>query len=139
MKRILLDTNAYSRLMAGDRDVLSVLGSADLIYLSVFVIGELYTGFFGGGRAKDNRLQLEKFKSKSTVKVLAATEETAQIFGSIKNKLKHAGTPIPVNDIWIAAHTLETGSLLLTFDSHFSAIGGLRIADIGGQPDSRTP
>jgi tRNA(fMet)-specific endonuclease VapC len=97
MRRLLLDTNAYSRLMAGDRDVLSLLGSADLVYLSVFVIGELYAGFFGGGRAKDNRLQLEKFKSKSTVKVLAATEETAQIFGSVKNKLRQAGTPIPVN------------------------------------------
>ncbi len=48
MKKILLDTNAYSRLLKGERAVLDILSSADIVYMSIFVLGELYTGFKGG-------------------------------------------------------------------------------------------
>jgi tRNA(fMet)-specific endonuclease VapC len=130
MKKILLDTNAYSSFRGGDRAILSALASAEVVYLSIFVIGELLAGFAGGKRNHENRAQLDEFKSKSTVKVLAATEETAGIFAVIKNTLKLAGKPIPVNDIWIAAHALETGSAIVTNDKHFEAIGGLRIVDL---------
>jgi tRNA(fMet)-specific endonuclease VapC len=132
MKKILLDTNAYTSFRGGDRAILSVLASADVVYLSIFVIGELLAGFAGGKRNSENRAQLDEFKSKSTVKVLAATEETAHIFASIKNNLKQAGTPVPVNDIWIASHALETGAAVVTHDKHFKAIGGLRIVDVNG-------
>jgi tRNA(fMet)-specific endonuclease VapC len=133
MKKILLDTNAYSAFRGGDRAILSALASADVVYLSIFVIGELLAGFAGGKRNRENRIQLDEFKSKSTVKVLAATEETAHLFASMKNSLKQAGTPVPINDIWIAAHTLETGAAIVTHDKHFEAIQGLRIVDLGGK------
>jgi tRNA(fMet)-specific endonuclease VapC len=127
MKKILLDTNAYSAYMHGDETVLSALGSADTVYLSIVVIGELLTGFAGGTKERENRRQLEQFKSKSTVKILNATEETAEIFASIKHALKKSGTPIPLNDVWIASHALETGSVLVSFDSHFKNVTGLRM------------
>jgi len=133
MKKILLDTNAFSAFRGGDKAILSALASADVVYLSIFVIGELLAGFAGGKRNRENRAQLDEFKSKSTVKVLAATEETANIFASIKNTLKQAGRPIPINDIWIAAHALETGAAVVTLDKHFNAIDGLRIVDLGGK------
>ena len=48
--------------------------------------------------------------------------ETAEIFGRLKSALKKKGTPVPVNDLWIAAHSIETGSFLLSFDMHFQSI-----------------
>ncbi|MCK5914654.1 MAG: PIN domain-containing protein, partial [Deltaproteobacteria bacterium] len=51
---------------------------------------------------------------------------TAEIFGDLKEKLKKNGSPIPINDVWIAAHALETSSVLITYDAHFQNITGLR-------------
>ena len=95
--------------------------------MSVFVIGELYTGFKGGSREKQNKALLSTFLGKPSVKVLNASQETSEIFASIKHGLQRKGTPIPINDIWIAAHTFESGSVLITFDNHFNSVAGLRI------------
>ncbi|HES59885.1 MAG: PIN domain-containing protein [Calditrichaceae bacterium] len=72
----------------------------------------------------------EQGKGKSTVQILAATNETSEIFGIIKSELKKQGKPIPINDVWIAAHVLETGSVLITYDKHFFQIPGIRLWDI---------
>jgi tRNA(fMet)-specific endonuclease VapC len=130
MRKILLDTNAYSAFMNGDEAVLSALGAAEIVYLSVFVLGELLTGFVGGKKEQENRRLLEQFKSRSTVKILNATEETSEIFATIKHALTKTGTPIPINDIWIASHAIETGSLLVTNDGHFKMVAGLRILNL---------
>jgi tRNA(fMet)-specific endonuclease VapC len=127
MSRILLDTNAYIRLLTGDARVLDVLAGAERIYMSVFVLGELNAGFRAGVKNRENTLRLDRFLEKPDVEVLAATRETADCFGLVKSSLRKSGTPIPVNDVWIAAHTLETGSVLVTYDSHFKAVPGLRI------------
>jgi tRNA(fMet)-specific endonuclease VapC len=128
MKKILMDTNAFTRLFTGDQAVLEALACADTVYLSVFVLGELYAGFIGGSRETENRNLLQRFMEKSTVQLLVATQETASIFAYVKHQLKKSGQPIPINDVWIAAHTLETGSVLITFDRHFSNVQGLRIS-----------
>lgn len=125
MKKILLDTNAYTHLLRGDKEVLEVLGRADTVFMSIFVLGELYAGFKGGDKESENRAQLDTFLSRPTVRVLSATQETSDIFGTIKHRLKKAGTPIPINDVWIAAHATESGSYLITRDTHFANIGGL--------------
>ena len=125
MKKVLLDTNAYVRLLRGDQDVLDVLGNADTVFLSVIVLGELFAGFKGGGRDVENRRQLDDFLRRPTVRILSATLETAEIFGDLKERLRKAGTPIPINDVWIAAQTMESGSYLISFDAHFAAIPGL--------------
>ena len=70
---------------------------------------------------------LNQFLQKPTVKVLTGSNETAEIFALIKNQLKNDGKPIPINDVWIAAHTIESGSILVTYDSHFDSIENLRI------------
>lgn len=129
MKKILLDTSAYVRFLRGDDKVLACLSRADCIYMSVFVLGELWAGFRAGSKNKANRQILERFLLKSTVKVIDATTETADVFGLIAASLKKSGNPIPVNDVWIAAHALETGSALVTYDAHFTVIPGLRIWD----------
>ena len=127
MKKIILDTNAYARLLAGDDDVLSAASSAETVYMSVFVLGELFAGFDGGAKKRENREILQRFLMKPSVKILNATAETAEVFGQVKFNLKRSGTPLPINDVWIAAHALETGSVIVTYDTHFKSIPGLRL------------
>jgi len=129
MKNILLDTNAYVRFLRGDEKIMTYLAQADRVYMSVFVLGELLAGFKAGSKEKDNKQLLERFLLKPTVSVLEATIETADIFGLIMASLRKSGTPVPINDVWIAAHSLETGSVLVTYDDHFAQIPGLRLWD----------
>ena len=136
MKKVLLDTNAYARFLAGDEKVLARLAQADRVYMSVFVLGELFAGFRAGAKEKHNRRIFESFLSKPGVSVLEATTETAEYFGMIKASLRKVARPIPVNDVWIAAHVLEAGAVLVTYDSHFLAVPGLRIWDEIGEPAS---
>jgi len=127
VNRIVVDTNAYTRLLAGDEKVLDAIGTAGTVYMSIFVLGELYAGFAGGAKKRSNQDALDRFLRKPTVKILNATSETAKVFGMVKQELKIAGSPLPINDVWIAAHTLESGSTLITYDLHFKKIGGLRL------------
>ena len=131
MKKIVLDTNAYTRLLSGVAEVLDAIAIAEVVYMSIFVLAELYTGFKGGSKEHRNKEILNNFLNKSIVKILNGTNETAEIYASVKNQLKQAGKPVPINDVWIAAHALETGSVLVTYDEHFKDIGGLRVWDRG--------
>ncbi|MCY4606639.1 MAG: type II toxin-antitoxin system VapC family toxin [Gemmatimonadetes bacterium] len=126
MNRILLDTNAYTAFLTGDKRVLNALTEAETAFLSAIVIGELYAGFCGGNRLKENKALLARFLQKSNVRVLDVTAETGEVFGQIKNALKKAGTPIPLNDVWLAAQAMETGSVIVSFDAHFDQVSGLR-------------
>lgn len=126
MKKLLVDTNAYARLAAGDEVLLDVLGGAEVVYLSVFVLGELLAGFRGGRHEQQNRRALREFMAAPTVKLLMATQETAEVFAQVKDELKRAGTPLPINDVWIAAHAREVGATLVTLDKHFEHVVALR-------------
>ncbi|OGS35977.1 MAG: twitching motility protein PilT [Elusimicrobia bacterium RIFOXYB2_FULL_49_7] len=130
MKSLLLDTTAYSHLLRGNTHVLDAIAEADTIYLSVIVLGELHAGFEGGSKKKENRELLKLFLRKPTVKTLLVTPETAEIFGSLKHTLRQSGTPIPLNDVWIASQAIETGAPIATFDVHFRTIPGVRLIDL---------
>jgi len=125
MKKVILDTNAYVQLMAGADEILTVLANADSVYMPVFVMGELYAGFKGGSKEHENEEILNKFLRQDIVRMIPASIETAELFGEIKTRLKQAGTPIPINDVWIAAQTFETGAYLITYDQHFLKVPGL--------------
>ncbi|MGZ5425246.1 MAG: PIN domain-containing protein [Candidatus Aminicenantales bacterium] len=127
MRTVLLDTNAFVRFLAGDEKVLDSLAGAGRVYVPVFALGELLAGFRSGSKEKPNRQLLERFLAKPGVTILDATRETAEYFGLIKSALKKADQPIPLNDVWIAAQALETGSVLITYDSHFKIVPGLRV------------
>lgn len=129
MKKVLLDTNGYSGLLKGDKLIQAELEEASFIYFSVVVLGELLAAFKNGVHEAKNKRLLEKFTLKPSVTVIPVTEETADIYAQVVHLLKKQGTPIPVNDVWIAAHTIETGAKLITYDAHFSKIPGVRIWD----------
>jgi tRNA(fMet)-specific endonuclease VapC len=126
VRKVLLDTNAYVALMRGDERVVEGLAAADLVYLSVVVLGELEAGFRGGSQYRRNRDVLEDFLSKQSVDTLPVSRETADVFGELKSRLKTRGKLLPINDVWLAAHAMETGAVLVTYDAHFAQVAGLR-------------
>ena len=130
MTRSRLATHGYGRFVGGDEEVTGVLGEAETVYLSAIVVGELFAGFRGGSKFRENRIQLSRFLQKPTVRELEVTTETAEVFGQVKDTLKRAGTPLPMNDVWIAAQAIETGSVIVTYDEHFNKVPGLRIWDL---------
>lgn len=114
-----LDTNAYSDFVRGDQRIADLLNSADVVYLPVIVVGELKQGFYFGSKVKTNIEALQKFIAKPRTRILDITEETAEYYGHAVAYLKQNGTPIPINDIWIAALCLQYHVPLLTRDSDF--------------------
>ena len=125
MRRLLIDTNIYSYALRGDDGVVEVLKKAEQIGISVVSIGELLSGFKGGGREQKNREELEKFLDSPRVIVYSVDEDTSEFYAEILNNLKQIGKPVPTNDIWIAAVAFQNGLKLFTKDEHFKAIAGL--------------
>ncbi|MGB5343135.1 MAG: type II toxin-antitoxin system VapC family toxin [Thermoanaerobaculia bacterium] len=123
--RIALDTNAYSALMRGHRDVAALIRRSEVVLVPAVVVGELIYGFRLGSRFEENAARLEAFLSAPSVDLLPVTFSTADRFGRIAAALRQKGTPIPTNDIWIAAQAMEVGADLLSSDSHFGAVDGL--------------
>jgi predicted nucleic acid-binding protein len=115
----MLDTSAYSAFMRGHPEILSAIREADEIFLNSIVIGELIAGFIKGGRRRKNENELSRFLGSTRVAILDVTEETTERYAVILNSLWRAGTPIPTNDIWIAASAMEHGLRLLTTDDHY--------------------
>ena len=125
MSRVLIDTNAYSALMAGDGRVADELAKNEAILLSPIVVGELLEGFLLGSRTEENRAILARFREKPRTVCVPISDTTAEWFAEIKRMLRKKGKPIPVNDVWIAASCMEHGCRLLSFDAHFAEIDGL--------------
>jgi predicted nucleic acid-binding protein len=123
--RLCLDTSAYSRLMRGQPKLQERLEAADQILLPVTVLGEVYSGFQGGSRLAENLSLLAAFRSQPGVVIVDTTDNVAQRYAAIVATLKLQGTPIPTNDIWIAAAALENGGRMVAYDSHFTAVPGL--------------
>ena len=120
--KIVLDTSAYSRLRAGHSEVLERAAAARAIVVPVTVLGELDAGFELGRRAVENRRVLAEFLEEPFVNVLDVTVATVRHYARIFAALRRAGTPIPINDVWIAAATVECNGHLLTFDRDYSRI-----------------
>ena len=129
MKR-LLDTNAYVELLKGNAEVASLVRSAERLVFSMVVVGELLFGFRNGNRYEKNLASLDEFLKEPWVELQLVTRVTADRFGRVAADLRKAGTPIPTNDIWIAAHAFETGAELVSFDRHFEGVRGLPLATL---------
>ncbi|MCH8043623.1 MAG: type II toxin-antitoxin system VapC family toxin [Planctomycetes bacterium] len=125
MNPLLLDTNAYVAFKRGDSEAVEILQQAPAIYLNAVVLGELLAGFAAGNRTDFNRAQLQEFLDLSKVSVLQVDRDTATVYGEVFASLRLAGTPIPTNDMWIAASAIQSDLALFSFDSHFRAVSGL--------------
>jgi tRNA(fMet)-specific endonuclease VapC len=123
--RLVLDTSAYSHFRAGDDRVLEAIAAAEIVGLPTVVLGELEAAFTLGRRARENRSILAEFLEETFVSILPVTLAVARRYGRLFAELRRAGTPIPINDIWIAATALDCGGHLLTFDGDFGRIVAL--------------
>jgi tRNA(fMet)-specific endonuclease VapC len=127
MRRLLIDTNIYSYALKGDDEVVEILKKTGQIGISVISIGELLSGFKGGGKEQKNREELEIFLDSPRVVVYPVDEDTSEFYAEILNNLREIGKPVPTNDIWIAAVAFQNGLKLFTKDNHFKAIAGLSL------------
>lgn len=108
--------------MRGDATVKEMLQTADAIYVNAVVLGELRIGFLRGRLRQKNEGRLRQFLASSRVSALAVDEDTAERYAVILDALWTAGTPIPTNDIWIAASAMQYGLTVITTDAHFLKI-----------------
>ena len=125
--KVCLDTNAYARLMQAHKPLQDLLERVERIFLPAVVLGELHAGFQLGARAPDNVAQLETFLGLPGVDVADTTADVAIRYGVLVRDLREAGTPLPTNDIWIAATAAELGARLVTYDAHFDKVPGLPV------------
>jgi tRNA(fMet)-specific endonuclease VapC len=123
--KLILDTNAYVGFKLGYPEIVEYLTQADVIFISPIMLGELMFGFRNGSRFARNTEELNLFLSHHAVEIVKLSEITSDRYSRIAAQLKQQGTPIPSNDIWIAAQTMETGAELVTMDNHFDKIQGL--------------
>ena len=122
MTRVMLDTSAYSAFMRGHPEVKLALQRAEEIYLNPIILGELLAGFIRGGRRRRNESELRTFLASPRVNVLNVDEDTADRYAGILDSLWRARTPIPSNDLWIAASAMQHGLRILTTDAHYQKV-----------------
>jgi predicted nucleic acid-binding protein len=122
MNRVLLDTTAYSLFMQGHAELTQVIRQVDEIYLNPIVLGELLAGFKKGKRERKNRRELDIFLESPRVRLIEVDDATAERYAVVLNSLWGAGSPIPTNDIWIAASAMQYGLRILTSDAHYRKV-----------------
>ena len=123
--RALLDSNAYSLLMRGQEQVAEIVRAADELLFSAVVVGELIYGFRRGSRLEQNAADLRSFLTSAYSTLVDVGPVTADRYSRIAASLRAKGRPIPTNDVWIAAHAMETGADLVSADSHFEHVEGI--------------
>ncbi len=123
--KVLLDTNAYSAIAGGHPGATEVMRRARELVFSAVVLGEVLAGFRHGSRWEENLSRLRRFVAQPRVSLLPVTWTTADRYSRIYAALRRKGRPIPTNDMWIAAHALESGADLVSFDPHFEHVDGL--------------
>jgi tRNA(fMet)-specific endonuclease VapC len=120
--RLAIDTNRYRDLCDGKRDVVERLETAEAIFVPFVVLAELRAGFAAGTKGQANERVLHRFLAQPSVEVLHSTEATTRSYAGLYRQLRAQGTPIPTNDLWIAAIVIEHGLALYTRDQHFQAL-----------------
>ena len=119
-----LDTSAYIWVARGKAApaLLYSIQTADVIIIPLFVMAELRLGFLEAVRGSDEEATFRTFLAAPSVKVAYPDEITTRFYAEFHYYLRRKGTPIPVNDIWIAAQAVQASAVLATFDAHFEQL-----------------
>ena len=120
--RVALDTNRLTDLFQGDQELADRLAECDEVWIPLMVLGEIQAGFYGGSQQPKNEMLLRSLLVQPTVGILLPARDTAEHYARLFVQLKRAGTPIPDNDLWIAALALQHGLVLVTRDRHFERV-----------------
>ncbi|NET70978.1 MAG: type II toxin-antitoxin system VapC family toxin [Sphaerospermopsis sp. SIO1G2] len=127
IKSILLDTNAYTAFKRNHKEAVAIIKNVDIIVINSIILGELLGGFALGNKIEKNRYELEQFLESTRVQILPVDTETSEYYAMIYSQLRKKGKPIPTNDIWIAATTMQHNLILFTYDSDFKNIDNLKL------------
>ncbi|QDU87698.1 tRNA(fMet)-specific endonuclease VapC [Pirellulimonas nuda] len=120
---MILDTNCISALLDGEESLEDTLGLDDQHSVPTIVIGEYVFGLFGSRYKLRLFAALADFLDAATI--LAVTTETAWHYAEIRHELKLRGTPIPLNDLWIAALARQHAMPIASRDAHFDHVAGI--------------
>lgn len=131
MKRILMDTNTYVGFKRNEDAAQRIIRQSEFIGINVTVLGELLAGFRAGSKEGINRKELDVFLDSPRVHILVVDDDTAEFYAKVFHDLKKKGTPIPTNDMWIAASAMQHGLWLASSDEHFRYIEGLMLLAVG--------
>ncbi len=123
--RIALDSNRYTDLCRGDSHAIEVVSRADEVLVPLIVIAEQRAGFALGSRRAENEKNLTRFLNTAGIFVLSPDEQTTHVYAEVYATLRRQGTPIPTNDIWIAALALQHSLILFARDKDFDHVPGL--------------
>ena len=123
--RVLLDSNAYSQLMLGREQVSRIVRDAEEVLLPAVVLGELLYGFRQSSRYERNARDMRAFLDNPYVSLVPVGATTADRYSRIAASLSAKGRRIPTNDLWIAAHAMETGADLVSAVRHFEHVDGI--------------
>ncbi len=121
---MIVDTNALSAYADGVPQAVQAIDSASSIEIPVIALGEYAFGIAGSRHAQRYEIWLSQFLRLTLV--LPVTEETARHYAVARGELKVTGTPIPVNDLWIAALARQHRLPVLSRDRHFDAVKGIK-------------
>jgi tRNA(fMet)-specific endonuclease VapC len=117
--RIAIDTNRYVDLCKGVTETVELLETAGELVLPFVVLAGLRAGFLLGRRQVDNERALNRLLLKDGVEVLYPDDQTTHHYASVYRQLRKQGTPIPTNDMWLAALVLQHNLALHARDRHF--------------------
>ena len=121
---MILDTNALSSFAEGKAALKAIVGRAGQIAIPVIVLAEYRYGVSQSRKRKRYEQWLSEYLP--TFRILTVDEETALPYVAVRSELKKAGTPIPSNDIWIAALCRQHNLPLVSRDQHFDSVPGLQ-------------
>ena len=117
--RVAIDSNRYVDFAKGIPEAVEQLRRTDEIFVPFVVLGELRAGFAGGARSRENEANLVRFLNSPRVDLSFADEETTHHYARLFHQLRRQGTPIPTNDLWIAALVVQHELHLFARDAHF--------------------
>lgn len=121
--RLVLDTNVYIDFGQGKREVVDLIaGQSTEVLLPITVLGELFYGFQKGSKSRENEEMFRRFVTSVGASIMDVDEGVARKYSLIYSALSVKGTPIPINDVWIAACCMSVGGTLLTRGRHFEHI-----------------
>jgi tRNA(fMet)-specific endonuclease VapC len=133
--RLAIDTNRYVDFARGLEDVVHRIQRADHIFLPFVVLAELRAGFLCGSRASENERNLIRFLNSSRVSILFPDESTTHSYARLFRQLRKQGTPIPINDLWIASLVLQHNLYLYARDRHFENLPQIpKIEEVSSGP-----
>ncbi len=119
---VCLDSSAYIEMIRGNRAVAEFLGGCESIVVPAAVVGELTEGFCATKDESKHHVALGRFLDRENVRFRPADYPVAMRYGFVARQLRRKGTPLPVNDVWIAATALEEGASVVSYDHHFDAL-----------------